>query len=412
VGYGRFETTGGGSATAEFRDTFDFTRVAEIPVGSQVLEAYFNLGHAYWSSEPRHEVPMTLYGLTTPASTPSWNDSSPKVKWHTAGGDYNATGATTRYIGSSLTEYWEPKQIVQEWVNGSHIAPGRANDGLILVDTESPRSAEEIEELETGITDETATENLYVTWEPDTTPPTKPGGFIAAFDTSTKVTTVAWQASTDPPFKDGYPGSGVASYSYRYKLGAGSWSSWTSTTPASFTIPSTTEGESIGVEAKAIDVAGNVSEVGSATVVSKAPVQAPPASYKCQTATAENKIEAPAPPWQLTGNKPTAQEEALLNSAPQLCPSGQVAIPVTTVPPRRLAFRVSRPRARCFQPQKAPMATSTPGMTGRRKPLEWSSARRLPSQKSPPMLVLIRLGNSRSPIIRKLSKRQLRWGGS
>jgi hypothetical protein len=338
LGYGQGPTEPENTGKGSFRQLARFPLISEaevgrynkraIPLGSQVLESQYSL------ASPRGEttnnsIPLGLYGLTTLYGTEeaTWEKATNSQSWHSPGGDYNEQ--SDQIIPSSnLSAGWQPTKLIQEWVNGSSISPGRTNDGFILADAEASPKLENVLTFETEGTDFSPT--LRVVWEPDTTPPTKPQGYIATFDTSTKVATVAWEASTDPPFKDGYPGSGVAKYSYRDKLGSGAWSSWTSTTAPSFTISSTTEGQSISVEAKAIDVAENISEVGSATVISKAPVQAPPASYKCRAATAENKIEAPAPPWEVSGKMPTAQEEALVNSAPQLCPSGQVAEPITT----------------------------------------------------------------------------------
>jgi hypothetical protein len=107
--------------------------------------------------------------------------------------------------------------------------------------------------------------------EPDTTPPSAPSNFDAMYESEDHDTTVSWNPSTDPPLPDGHPGSGLSTYSYRYRLNSGSWSSWESSTAAAVEIPETTEDENIAIEAKAEDVAGNTSTVASAELVSEGP---------------------------------------------------------------------------------------------------------------------------------------------
>lgn len=95
---------------------------------------------------------------------------------------------------------------------------------------------------------------------PDVTPPTQPKAIVARFESEEEENTyVTWVNSSDPPFSNGYPGSGVASYIYRYKLGSGSWSPWLSTSNPAFGLEGTTEGESIWVAVAAKDAAGNTS---------------------------------------------------------------------------------------------------------------------------------------------------------
>lgn len=115
---------------------------------------------------------------------------------------------------------------------------------------------------------------------PDTTPPSTPTEFDAVFEPEEVEveeewveqeegnTTISWNPSVDSTLPDGYPGSGVASYSYRYRRVGGEWTSWDTTGGASFVVESTTEGEEFEVEVTAVDHARNTSGVGSATLTS------------------------------------------------------------------------------------------------------------------------------------------------
>jgi hypothetical protein len=105
--------------------------------------------------------------------------------------------------------------------------------------------------------------------EPDVTPPTKPEGFYGSFEEASGQTFITWNPSSDPPFPDGYHGSGVASYTYRYQLNGGVWTSWQSTTTPGFTIASTTVGEKIGLEIKSVDLAKNESPTVGVTLIAE-----------------------------------------------------------------------------------------------------------------------------------------------
>jgi len=82
-------------------------------------------------------------------------------------------------------------------------------------------------------------------------------------------TEIDWNPGTDPNLADESPGSPIVSYRYRYQIGAGLWSSWTSTDTPSFTLESTTDEETIGVDVQAVDAAGNVGLTASDTITSE-----------------------------------------------------------------------------------------------------------------------------------------------
>jgi hypothetical protein len=88
---------------------------------------------------------------------------------------------------------------------------------------------------------------------------TKPNHFAAAFEASSKTTAVSWEGPVYPALPKNelnYVGSGVASYSYRYRLGNSPWSGWHKTKSPDdprFTIASTKDGARIAVEVATTD---------------------------------------------------------------------------------------------------------------------------------------------------------------
>jgi hypothetical protein len=100
---------------------------------------------------------------------------------------------------------------------------------------------------------------------PDVTPPTQPKGIVARFESEEEENTyVTWVNSSDASFSNGYPGTGVTSYIYRFRLDTEPWSAWMSTPNPAFGLEGTTEGESISVAVAAKDAAGNVSPIAFA----------------------------------------------------------------------------------------------------------------------------------------------------
>jgi hypothetical protein len=97
----------------------------------------------------------------------------------------------------------------------------------------------------------------------DDTAPDAVSGFSATFDPGTNQTDLTWDAAEDPPSDNGAPASEVESYEYRYQRGSGDWTEWDSTDAPDVVLPDSFSGESISLEVKAIDQAGNVSEIST-----------------------------------------------------------------------------------------------------------------------------------------------------
>jgi hypothetical protein len=101
----------------------------------------------------------------------------------------------------------------------------------------------------------------------DRTPPTAPSGFtLPGADADLGEATVQWADSSDPALADGSPGSGVAQYAVRYAVNGGAVSDWTAVDSSDVAVSGVTGGDSISIEAKAVDAVGNESSVGSATL--------------------------------------------------------------------------------------------------------------------------------------------------
>jgi YD repeat-containing protein len=111
-----------------------------------------------------------------------------------------------------------------------------------------------------------ATWNLFV----DRTGPGQASGFVGYFDDTTNMADIAWDPPADPAAADGTPGSGVFSYTYRWRQGAGAWSGWINTSAAGTELPSTQVGSSFDIDVQAYDAVGNLGAGVSAHVVTVA----------------------------------------------------------------------------------------------------------------------------------------------
>ncbi len=79
----------------------------------------------------------------------------------------------------------------------------------------------------------------------------------ATFDPDTAETDMTWTDASDSGGTTAP--AGVADYEYRYQRGAGAWSGWDTTVGADVAFPNSFSGESISIEVRAIDRAGNTS---------------------------------------------------------------------------------------------------------------------------------------------------------
>lgn len=92
---------------------------------------------------------------------------------------------------------------------------------------------------------------------------TAPNHFGAEYEPSTNTTVVGWEGPVYRPLPKkelNYLGSGVASYSYRYRLDNGTWSGWHKTkSPENpqFMIAHTKDGARVAVEVATTDDAGD-----------------------------------------------------------------------------------------------------------------------------------------------------------
>lgn len=104
----------------------------------------------------------------------------------------------------------------------------------------------------------------------DRTAPSQASGFAGYYDDTTNKADIEWDPPIDPAAADGTPGSGVVSYTYRWRQGAGAWSGWIGTGAAGAELPSTQVGQSFDLEVQAYDAVGNLGAVASGHVVTVA----------------------------------------------------------------------------------------------------------------------------------------------
>jgi hypothetical protein len=105
--------------------------------------------------------------------------------------------------------------------------------------------------------------------KPDVTAPIPPADIEATFEEEEGSTNVTWTPASDPTFADGSPGSGVAGYFYRYKIGEGSWSAKESTPYSSLELPTAPEGTHVAISVWAYDNAGNIGSPKADRVISE-----------------------------------------------------------------------------------------------------------------------------------------------
>lgn len=92
----------------------------------------------------------------------------------------------------------------------------------------------------------------------------QPNHFAAEYGASSKTTEVRWEGPVYPPLPKtelNYTGSGVASYSYRYRLGNNAWSEWHKTKSPKdpgFTITTTKDRARVTVEVRTVDDVGHM----------------------------------------------------------------------------------------------------------------------------------------------------------
>ena len=135
------------------------------------------------------------------------------------------------------------------------------------IDTSSfPEGAQQFVEKAADVANNIGESPTWTVYIDRTPPPAAADLAVSAYDSQAQTTTVSWTAGDDPPLADGSPGSGVQSFSYRYNLNGTGWTDWSDTGEPDFQIENTALGDSIDVEVKSIDGAGNVSPVTSATL--------------------------------------------------------------------------------------------------------------------------------------------------
>jgi YD repeat-containing protein len=129
-------------------------------------------------------------------------------------------------------------------------------------------------------------------------PPVFSGFEVSAYDESaTSPTVFYFSEAEDPLLPDGSPGPGVATYSYRYSVNGGPFSSWAQTEFAEAETPHIPVGATVAIQVYAVDNAGNVSQVVAAsTAVAEEEVESVTGREEWEAELAEIEAETEAPP--------------------------------------------------------------------------------------------------------------------
>jgi hypothetical protein len=88
----------------------------------------------------------------------------------------------------------------------------------------------------------------------------------AYLESATGITTIFFEEAEEPTLPNGELGSGIVSYTYRYRVNGGAFSAWQQTGEPEFQISGVSGGSTVLIEVYATDNAGNVSETVSASV--------------------------------------------------------------------------------------------------------------------------------------------------
>jgi YD repeat-containing protein len=100
----------------------------------------------------------------------------------------------------------------------------------------------------------------------DRTAPGPVTGVDGDFNPDANVVDVSWDVGADPALAGGSPGSGTATFAYRYHVGTQPWTAWTTTTYPGFSAAGVTTGAQLSVEVTEADAVGNTSTVATATI--------------------------------------------------------------------------------------------------------------------------------------------------
>jgi hypothetical protein len=138
--------------------------------------------------------------------------------------------------------------------------PGATGSEYVTTGEDAGHRLRVIVEAHRRLSTKTVASDRSETIYADATPPVFEEFETSAFDAATSGPTVLYFSSAeDPPLPDGEPGSGVASYMYRYSASGGSFTAWSASEDTETEVPHLAPGTSYTLEAYATDAVGNVS---------------------------------------------------------------------------------------------------------------------------------------------------------
>lgn len=260
-----------------YRSIFKFDIAAAIPTNATVNSAVFK---AYAPpATPHIAMGHSLHTITSDwDSTATWNNRKTGTPWNTSGGGGDiSTNPAHSSSSTSVQNYpawysWNaPLATVQGWVNGSlpnygfmlrSDNTGNIGNAYAWASTESSTSSQFPADSDKWPT-------LDVTWSAtlatDSTPPSPPSRLeLKPFDEVSKTAWLAWQPGTD----EGPQASGFDRTEVRVKNGSYPFTDWSPTgTDANFQVVDIESGDTLVVEARSFDAAGNASSTASESFV-------------------------------------------------------------------------------------------------------------------------------------------------
>ncbi len=154
--------------------------------------------------------------------------------------------------------------------------------------------AEGMDTFATKASDFAATTGASPNWSffVDRTAPAPASDIAVTLFDGTSHATIGWDPGDDADLPDGFPGSGVQSYSYSYRTNGGEWTAWATTDDSSFAVDAP-GGSTVDVEAQDIDGAGSTSASATGSVVIGSPT--PPQDETDTSASPVAGIQADEP---------------------------------------------------------------------------------------------------------------------
>jgi YD repeat-containing protein len=269
-------------------DTANRTTVATDPAGNATTDVTDD-GQTTYTYDKHLHVTSATPGDSALPDSPTWPvddtwdttrpSSQPSGPWHDlAGGYVDGQGTTSVTLASTdpaapngtvsgvrrmaLERDGSTQPVAAETTcsvttNPPSSCPATVNQTLSIGESALTEGAHTFRQVTQDLAGHTSTSMAW-TVGVDRTPPGQASAFVGYFDETTNVADIEWDPAVDQPAADGTPGSGVASYTYRWRHDSGVWSGWISTISPGTDLPSSAVGDEFDIEVQAYDAVGNL----------------------------------------------------------------------------------------------------------------------------------------------------------